>query len=120
MPKMLIVDDEPDICGCLQDFFSAKGFDVRTAFSGGQAMEALVGEGRPDVVLLDLRLPDAWGIDILKRVKRLYPATKVIIVSSMDQPESQQEARTYGAIGYVTKPFDFSDTTWAPVLSKSG
>lgn len=117
MPKMLIIDDEPDICECLQDFFSAKGFEVRTAFSGGQALEELVQDGRPDVVLLDLRLPDSWGLDILRHIRRLYPATKVIIVSSMDQPEPRRQARAFGACGYVTKPFDFSETTWAAALA---
>ena len=118
MPRMLIIDDEPDICECLNDFFSAKGFAVRCVFSGKDALVTLLEE-QPDIVLLDLRLPDIWGLELLKRVKRLYPATKVVVVSSVDQREPKLQAKTYGACAYITKPFDFSEATWAPLFSHS-
>ena len=107
MPKMLIVDDEPDICECLESFFTTKGFSVKCAFSGGEAIERIL-EAPPDILLLDLRLPDVWGIEILKRVRRLFPATKVIVVSACDQAEPRAEAKTYGACGFVS---NFSPTS---------
>ncbi len=117
MPYMLIVDDEPDICECLSDFFSAKGFSVHCAFSGEDALHHLI-ERPPDVLLLDLRLPDIWGMDVLRRAKRLSPTTKVVVVSSLDHQEPKAEAKACGASGYVTKPFDFSEVTWASVLAE--
>ena len=116
MPQMLIVDDEPKICDCLSEFFGAKGFAVRRAVTGQEAIKR-VRVDRPDVILLDLRLPDMEGFEVLKRAKDLQPTTKVIMVTALDHPELREEAHAYGACGYITKPFDFSETTWAPVLS---
>ena len=116
MPRMLIVDDEPDICDCLQAFFSAKGFTVRCAYTGQEALEDLLNEPA-EVMLLDIRLPDIWGIELLKLAKKLHPGVKVVMVTAVDHPQRRREAELYGAAGYITKPFDFSETTWAPVFS---
>ena len=118
MQRMLIVDDEPDICDCLQHFFSTRGFTVTCAFSGEEAIERLA-EGPVDVVLLDIVLPGIHGIEVLRRVKDLCPEVKVVMVSGLAQEERRIEAQHYGASGYVPKPFDFSELTWAPVLASS-
>ena len=118
MSRMLIVDDEPDVCECLKSFFSAKGFAVTEAATGHGAIERFVCE-HPDIVLLDLRLPDCFGLDVLRRLKALAPQVRVVMVTSLDQPELRRQAREAGACGYVTKPFDFADATWAPVLASS-
>lgn len=115
MPRMLIVDDEPDICDCLRDFFSARGFAVTCAFSGEEAIEQITA-APVDVVLLDILLPGIHGIEVLKRAKELCPEAKVVMVTALDQDERRIEAQRYGAAGYVPKPFDFSEATWAPVL----
>ena len=115
MRQMLIVDDEPKLCECLGSFFKDKGFVVEYAHTGSDAIEWLMKQPT-DVILLDVRLPDMLGIDVLKRAKELYPDAKVIMVSALDKEESQIDAKVYGACGYITKPFDFSDITWAPVL----
>ena len=116
MQRMLIVEDERDICECLAEFFSAKGFAVSSAFSGEQALDR-VATTTPEVVILDLLLPGLSGLEVLRRVKQLCPEAKVVIVTGLPYPELQGKARAYGACGYVTKPFDFSEATWAPVLS---
>ena len=114
--RIMIVDDEPDICDCLEQFFRSRGFAVQSAFSGEEAIEQF--EQRPaDVILLDIRLPGISGLEVLKRVKDLNPEARVIIITSLDSPETKIEAQTYGACAYITKPFDFSDLTWASVLS---
>lgn len=116
--RMLVVDDEPDICGCLQDFFSARGFTVTCAFSGEEALERLA-ETPVDVMLLDIVLPGIHGIEVLKRARELYPALKVVMVTALDQATRRIEAQRYGAIAYVRKPFDFSEATWEPVLASA-
>lgn len=116
MSRMLIVDDEPDVCECLRDFFSAKGFAVTEAFTGHGAIERFV-EDHPDVVLLDLKLPDCFGLEVLHHLKALAPEVRVVMVTSLDRPELRHEAAEGGACGYVTKPFDFADSTWAPVFA---
>jgi len=116
MKRMLIIDDEPDICDCLEQFFRSRGFTVISVFSGEEALDRL-SEAPADVVLLDIILPGIHGLEVLKRIKELYPQAKVIVVTAYDHPELRVEAQTHGACGFVTKPFDFSEATWAPVFS---
>mgnify|MGYP001564873608 FL=1 len=115
MKQMLIVEDERDICDCLEQFFSAKGFAVASAFSAEEALERLKGAA-PDVILLDILLPGLSGIELLKRARALHPSARVIMVTALDRDELRREAYFLGAVGYVTKPFDFSDTTWSAAL----
>ena len=116
MRRMLIIEDEPDIQACLQDFFSARGFAVTTSFSGEEALERLA-KGPADVILLDIMLPGISGMEVLRRIKVLSPRTKVIMVTAMPQPQIRFQAEAAGASGYITKPFDFSEQTWAPVFA---
>lgn len=117
MRHMLIVEDERDICDCLQEFFGSRGFNVSSAFSGEEALHKLEEETRkPDVILLDILLPGLSGIEVLKKVKDLHPAARVVMVTALDREDLRLQARRYGACGYVTKPFDFADSTWSPIL----
>ena len=113
--RLLIVDDEQKVSECLQAFFSSKGFDATCAFTGEAALERL-GDC-PDVVLLDIHLPGVSGLDVLKQAKTRCPTARFIMVSGSDNAEYEEEARRHGARGYIRKPFDFSDVTWAPVFS---
>lgn len=115
MRRMLIVDDEPKLCACLAQFFSARGLAVRFAMSGEEALERLMDEPA-DVILLDMRLPDLPGTEVLKRARELCPQAKIIMVTAVDGDEPQLDAEAYGACGYILKPFDFSDRTWAEVF----
>lgn len=116
MPRMLIVEDEADIADCLRQFFGRRGFSVEASFSGEEAIERLQARAT-DVVLLDLMLPGVSGLEVLKRVKALYPDVKVVIVTGVDQDDVRETARRFGAAAYITKPFDFSDATWSPVFA---
>ncbi len=114
--RLLVVDDDHDICECLAQFFSTRGFTVVSAFSGEQALDR-VATVSPEIVILDILLPGLSGIEVLRRVKKLCPGAKVVMITGLPHLELRSEARAYGACGYVTKPFDFSEETWAPVLS---
>ena len=116
MRRMLIVEDEQDICDCLQQFFSARGFSVASAFSGEEALDRLQKDGA-DVILLDILLPGLSGMEVLRRAKQLQPHAQVIVVTALDQDALREQAHRYGASGYITKPFDFSEGTWSVVLA---
>ena len=113
--RMLIVEDEPDLGACLADYFGGRGFAVDTAYSGEEALERVAAKP-PDVLLLDILLPGLTGLEVLKRVKQAHPCVRIIMVTALDEAELRAEARFYGAVGYVTKPFDFAESTWAPIL----
>ena len=116
MRRMLIVDDERDICECLQQFFAAKGFSVTWAFSGEEALNRLT-EDHADVILLDINLPGLSGIEVLRRARALHPSVRVIMVTGLDRDDLRTEALEHGAVAYITKPFDFSDHTWSAVFA---
>ena len=116
MRRMLIVDDEHDICECLGDFFSSRGFAVRCTFSGEQALEQILNGETADVIILDIMLPGISGLEVLKRVKECCPEATVMMITALTEPGIRQEAEAHGAVGLVTKPFDFSERTWSPIL----
>lgn len=118
MRRMLIVEDEQDICQCLADFFTAKGFSVTSAFSGEEALDQLNAES-VDVILLDILLPGISGMEVLRHAKVKHPRAIVVMVTSLDQLDLRQEAHRCGATAYVTKPFDFSPATWSVVFSST-
>ena len=116
MQRMLIVEDERDIADCLQEFFAGQGFAVSAAFSGEEALERL-SVGGAEVVLLDILLPGLSGIEVLRRVKTLCPAARIVMVTALDREDLRLQAYHYGACGFVTKPFDFSQNTWSVVFA---
>ena len=103
MRKMLIVDDEPEICDFLKAFFEDRDFEVQTSFSGTQALEVLEG-WKPHVILLDVHMPGMDGMRVLTHIKQNYPHLKVIMVTAIETREKIEEAMRLGADNYITKP----------------
>ena len=99
------MDDEVKLCRLLGDYFSMKGYEVRTVGCGEEAL-ALAGAFLPDVVLLDIVMPGLSGIDTLKELKQRAPTPKVIMLSSADHEEVVKGALDLGADFYVCKPAD--------------
>jgi len=116
MRRMLIVDDEQDICKTLSRFFGTKDFAVTTAFSGEEALSRL-REGPIDALLLDILLPGIHGLEVLQAARKLHPSARIIVMSGLADERLIEQARTGGATAFVKKPFDCSDATWAAVLS---
>ena len=112
MRRLLIVDDERQICELLSRFFASLGFATSIAQSGREAMEQLDRQ-TPDYLLLDVRMPDMSGLEVLKQAKARYPDLKVVIVTALRDAEMVAEAFRCGASDYVTKPVAFSDEAWA-------
>jgi len=103
MSKLLIVDDEVEICEFLKSFFEDRDFEVASANGGAQALEKLA-TFHPEVVLLDIQMPGMDGLQILKRIKEIYPKMKVIMVTAVETQEKIEEAMRLGADNYITKP----------------
>lgn len=101
--KLLIVDDEVEICEFLKSFFEDRDFKVATATSGTQAL-LKVEEFKPHVMLLDIQMPGMDGLQALKKVKEQFPLTKVIMVTAVETQDKIEEAMRCGADNYITKP----------------
>lgn len=103
MLRLLVVDDEIDICDFVKNFFKERNFEVLVAVDGQEALD-IVKSKKPEIVLLDLRMPGMDGMDTLKEIKKMDKSTKVIIVTAVEDSEKAEEAKHHGAIEYITKP----------------
>ncbi len=103
MPKLLIVDDEIDIREFAKSFFKKRNIDVFTASGGRQALE-LIEQESPNLVLLDVRMDEMTGIEVLRELRAKNNSSKVIMVTGVEEDEIVQEANKLGCIGYIHKP----------------
>jgi two-component system KDP operon response regulator KdpE len=100
---ILVVDDEPAIRRLLRTSLGGQGFDVVEAGAGGDALQQIERE-KPDLLILDLGLPDVSGIDVIRTV-RAHSSLPIIVLSVRDDERGKVEALDLGADDYVTKPF---------------
>jgi DNA-binding NtrC family response regulator len=103
MARILIVDDEQDVCDMLEKFLTIKGYEVSTALSGEDAL-ALIKEERPHIVLLDIRMPEMDGLECLESIKEIDKEIGVIMITAIKQEEVGKKAMELGAYDYITKP----------------
>jgi len=104
MIKLLIVDDEKGITDSLKDFFQNRGFSVKTANSGEDALAAVKAD-RPDIIFLDIRMRGLSGLDVLESIKKTDKSIKVIMLTIHEEKEIIDKAKALGADEYITKPF---------------
>ena len=104
MPKLLIFDDESDIREFARNFFKKRQIDVSIASGGRQALD-LIDKEKPDLVLLDVRMEEITGIEVLRELRKTNLSVKVIMVSGVEDEETIKEANSLGVIGYIHKPF---------------
>jgi len=107
--RILVVDDEPQIQRFLNVALTAAGYEVVSAETGAQALRMVV-TGAPDLIVLDLGLPDRDGKDVLRDI-RTFSQTPVIILSARDRESEKIEALDLGADDYVEKPFGIGELT---------
>lgn len=110
MHKILVVDDEPNIVMTLEYFLRRKGFEVFIARNGAEALTAMEAH-RPDLVLLDIMMPDVDGYEICKKIRSTpdWAETRVIFVSARSKQEDIEHGYAVGADLYVQKPFSNRD-----------
>jgi len=108
--KILIADDEPNIVVSLEFLMKQKGYVVRVANTGEEALAA-IGEFGPDLILLDVMMPRMSGYDLCQRVREnpAWQAIKIIMLSAKGRDIEVTKGMAVGADAYVTKPFSTKD-----------
>ena len=106
--RILIVDDDSNTRKSLSVILKKQGYTVVTARSGAEAIEA-ASDGLCNVALLDIRLPDMEGLELIPVLKRLNPDTSAIMISGYASLENALQALNSGASGYLTKPYAVAD-----------
>ena len=107
--KILVVDDDQTLRAALFRIFSRKGFQVITTSSMKEAEHVITNESQIDLALLDIKLPDGDGIEILKLVKQKYNDTPVIVLTGFGSVDLAVEATKLGAYHFMTKPFNIEE-----------
>ena len=112
--KILIVDDDLAICHSLRDLLASRGFSTKDVQDGASVLSLLKSKKKqsfycPDVILLDVQLPDIDGIDLLETIKKKYPEIIVIIITAFGSVPQSVEAMQKGATDYVLKPFNIDE-----------
>lgn len=103
--RILVVDDEQVVCKMLKKFLTHKGYAVTTALSGKEAIKKVEKE-RPQIVLLDIRMPEMDGIETLKRIRNIDKKVGIIMITAVKDDAVGRRCMELGAYGYITKPFD--------------
>lgn len=108
-PKILVADDEEELVKALRDRLHFEGYDTIAAFEGVRAIE-MAHKHRPDLILLDLRMPAGTGQSVLKSLKSRAETEKipVIVVTALEGANLEQELLSSGASDFVRKPYDWN------------
>jgi len=107
-PRVLVVDDEPLIRWAMAETLVNAGYTVNLARSAWEALEQLRTGEQPDVILLDLRLPDSYDLQLLETIRERSPASAVIMATAFGTPEVARGAAALGAADVLDKPFDMA------------
>jgi len=106
--SVLIVEDEPDAAELFAEMMRVSGFRVRKTSSSAPAL-SMMNEDKPDIVLLDIMMPEVSGLDILRRMRQdpVLATVPVVVVSAMSMPSDIRNGLEAGASTYLTKPVGF-------------
>lgn len=108
MRTILVVDDEPQLLRALQVNLQAEGYQVLTALDGTMALQHAANH-HPDLIVLDLGLPDINGVDVITKIRRTGSSTPIIVLSARHGSVDKVRALDAGADDYVTKPFGLDE-----------
>ncbi len=103
MGPILIIDDDEMVLQTTQDVLGEEGYDVLATADGPRGLEIVRGQ-RPSLILLDLALPSMNGLEVLRKIRDIDPAIKVIVITGYGTEEASQVARRYGAYDFLGKP----------------
>jgi len=116
-PRILVVDDEPDMCWALENILRPAGFTVTTTTTGAEALELLAGRGDPAgrpyaAAFVDAKLPDLDGLELAALIRQRSPHTAIVLISGYFYQEDRaiNEGLQKGLfIGFIAKPFDLEE-----------
>ncbi len=105
--KILVVDDEEVICNLLKDFLGEKGYEVMAVNRGKDALDALK-TFQPNLMLLDIELPDMKGLEVLQHSRTISRSLKVLMLTGHGTMETAIESMQLGAYDHLSKPFELN------------
>lgn len=106
--RVLIVDDDPDICHFFQKILTEMGYEVSTA-NGARESLTRIKRDPPGVLFLDIKMPKMDGLECLRRVRKIKRKLPIVMITGYGDLKSAQEAMRLGADEYVSKPFDLEE-----------
>lgn len=106
--KILVVDDQYGIRLLLQEVFSKENVHIFQASNGKQALDIIQTE-KPDLILLDMKMPGMDGLELLRRLRKFNTQAKVIMMTAYGELDMVAEASRLGALTHFTKPFDIEE-----------
>jgi len=108
--RVLVIEDDEPLARNLKQLLESEGFEVQTEPSGTVAL-SYAAECRPDLVILDLRLPDLHGFQVCQELRKIYHpwVVPILMLTAMDKPIDQLRGFAYGADAYLTKPCEFAE-----------
>ena len=110
MKKIMIVEDSNLMIAVISNFIKKEGMEVEilTAGNGEEAIQKY-NENKPDLVFMDIKMPGMDGITALGEIRKADPNAKVVMCTSLKEPEQEAKAKELGAVGYIMKPFSSQD-----------
>jgi len=106
--KVLLVDDETEFVNTLHERLRLRDLDSEVAYDGEQALELFKQDEIPDVVILDLKMPGIDGMEVLRRIRKVYSQVQVIMLTGHGTDKDEKEAKELGAFAYLKKPVDLN------------
>lgn len=107
MPKILVVEDDKDMSRIISSILKEEGYKIDRAYDGEQAIKKIKAKDY-NLMILDYKLPDINGINVLKEVRRTKPSLKVIMISAYGSPSIKSTAKKFGVYRFLDKPFDLN------------
>lgn len=104
-PKILIIDDVKEVCDFFKKILTPENYLISSSLDGASGLEMIEKE-RPDVILLDVKMPKMDGIEVLRRIKKIDKNIVVIMITAYGTMDTARMAMKLGAFDYITKPFD--------------
>ena len=107
MERILVVDDNIDVCSVLKEFLTLCKYEVLIAHEGAAGLDQLK-KTKPHAILLDMKMPGMEGIEVLKEIKKIDSQIPVIMLTGDRDPDDAREIMGLGAYGCIAKPVDFN------------
>lgn len=108
--KVLLIDDEKEFVETLSERIRMRDHDPEVALNGEEALKR-IQDRKPDVVILDLKMPGMDGMEVLRRIRDAYPDVPVIMLTGHGSDTDEREARKLGVFEYLNKPIDIKELT---------